>query len=380
MKKIKIPIFKLKFDLKFKLKFIKGVWDILSSDRPLGESKYVKEFEDKFSNLVGSQYAVACSNGTTALELALKTIDVKGKKVLLPSNTFFATSVAVENSGGELLLVEMESESFSLDYDDLKNKIETNENIGAVIIVHIGGIISHDIKRIVTLCRKHKIPLIEDAAHAQGSYFNNFTAGTIGDMACFSFFPTKVMTTGEGGMVTTNKKKYYETIKSLKNFGRDNNDSGIIVNPHGNNFKINEFTGLMGSLECDRVLSRIQRRNDLIQRYKENLKDSYYELVEQKNGRCSYYKCILISEYTNTELKKWCHKHKVSLTGEVYKLPIHEQPLYKNMNNIKLNLSNTEYYSKHHICPPLYPELTFDEVDYVCDILKNYEKQNRKIS
>jgi dTDP-4-amino-4,6-dideoxygalactose transaminase len=108
MKNFKIPIFKLKFGLKSKLKFIKGAWDILSSDRPLGESKYVKEFEDKFGELINSKYTIACSNGTTAIEMALKAIDVKGKKVLIPSNTFFATSVAVTNSGGIVELVDME--------------------------------------------------------------------------------------------------------------------------------------------------------------------------------------------------------------------------------------------------------------------------------
>ena len=190
-----IPIFKLNFSLGFKLKFLRGAWDILSSDRPLGESKYVKEFETKFSQLVGSDYAVACSNGTTAIELALKSINVKGKKVVCPSNTFFATTVAIENAGGEVILADCEKETFSLSYTHLKKLISENE-VGAVVIVHIGGIISKDISEIVSLCKKNDIPLIEDAAHAQGSQIENFTAGTIGDVACFSFFPTKVMTTG----------------------------------------------------------------------------------------------------------------------------------------------------------------------------------------
>ena len=250
-----IPIFKLNFDLKSKLKFIKGSWDILSSDRPLGESKYVSEFEAKFGKLINSKYTIACSNGTTAIELALKAIDVKGKKVIIPSNTFFATSVAVTNSGGIVELVDMESDSFSICPKDLKSKL--TPDVGAVIIVHIGGIISHKISKIVDLCKKMNVPLIEDAAHAHLSYRGKYTAGTIGDIGCFSFFPTKVMTTGEGGIVSTNNKRFYEKMKSLKNFGRDINDAGIIVNPEGNNFKINEFTGLLGSIECDRVISRI---------------------------------------------------------------------------------------------------------------------------
>ena len=377
---MKIPIFKLKFDLISKLKFIKGSWDILSSDRPLGESKYVSEFENKFGKLINSKYTMACSNGTTAIELALKAIDVQGKKVLIPSNTFFATSVAVTNSGGIVELVDMESDSFSLCPIDLESKLSSD--VGAVIIVHIGGIISHKISKIVELCKKMNIPLIEDAAHAHLSYRGKYRVGTIGDIGCFSFFPTKVMTTGEGGMVSTNNEKYYEKMKSLKNFGRDINDAGIIVNPEGNNLKINEFTGLLGSIECDRVESRIEKRTMLIERYYNNLKTTKYNVIRQKGeGVCSYYKAIVTTPINSSWLKTYCKENGISLTGEVYKIPVHLQPLYKEQFSY-VNLPNTDYYCNHHICPPLYPELTIEEVDYICDVLKkaliDYEEQSSK--
>lgn len=373
--KFNIPIFRLNFSFLFKLKFLRGAWDILSSDRPLGESKYVKEFETKFSKLVGSQYSVACSNGTTAIELALKSIDIKGKKVVCPSNTFFATTVAIENAGGEVVLVDCEKETFSISYNHLK-KIISEQEIGAVVIVHIGGIISKDISKIVSLCKKNNIPLIEDAAHAQTSQTLSYTAGTIGDIACFSFFPTKVMTTGEGGMITTNNKEYYEKIKSLKNFGRDNQNAGIIVNPDGNNFKVHEFTGLMGSLECDRVISRVARRNILLNRYVENLSDSNFKVIKQNEGRCSYYKCIVLSPYNTDELKQFCKEHNISLTGEVYKIPVHQQPLYSEKFDSS-QLKNTNYIANKHICPPLYPELSETEVDFICDVLKKFENEKQ---
>ena len=373
--KFNIPIFRLKFSFLFKLKFLRGAWDILSSDRPLGESKYVKEFETKFSKLVGSQYSVACSNGTTAIELALKSIDIKGKKVVCPSNTFFATTVAIENAGGEVVLVDCEKETFSISYNHLK-KIISEQEIGAVVIVHIGGIISKDISKIVSLCKKNNIPLIEDAAHAQTSQTLSYTAGTIGDIACFSFFPTKVMTTGEGGMITTNNKEYYEKIKSLKNFGRDNQNAGIIVNPDGNNFKVHEFTGLMGSLECDRVISRVERRNILLNRYVENLSDSNFKVIKQNEGRCSYYKCIVLSPYNTDALKQFCKEHNISLTGEVYKIPVHQQPLYSEKFDSS-QLKNTNYIANKHICPPLYPELSETEVDFICDVLKKFENEKQ---
>ena len=389
MGKFNIPIFRLKFDLKSKFKFLKGSWDILSSDRPLGESKYVKEFEDKFAKMSDAKYALACSNGTTAIELALKALNVKGKNVLMPSNTFFATSVAVTNAGGIIELLDMEPESFSISLKDLESKI--TPEIGAVIIVHIGGIISHDISKIVELCKKNNVPLVEDAAHAHFSLKGTHRAGVIGDVGTFSFFPTKVMTTGEGGMITTNKKELYEKMKSLKNFGRHIDDGGIIVNPEGSNFKINETTAnvieegieLLGSIECDRVYSRIEKRTDLLERYQKKLEKTKYKVVRQKGKRNFYtnYKAIVITPMDGAWLKKYCKERGISLTGEVYRIPVHEQPLYKEQFS-SVNLPNTNYYSKHHVCPPLYPELSIKEVDYICDVLKqaliDYEEQSSK--
>ena len=380
MAKYNIPIFRLKFDLGSKFKFLKGSWDILSSDRPLGESKYVKEFEDKFAKMSDAKFALACSNGTTAIELALKALDVKGKKVLMPSNTFFATSVAITNAGGIIELLDMEPESFSICPIDLEKKL--TPDVGAVIIVHIGGIISHKISKILELCKQNNVPLVEDAAHAHFSLKGTHRAGTIGDVGTFSFFPTKVMTTGEGGIITTNNKEIYEKMKSLKNFGRHIDDGGIIVNPDGNNFKINEFTGLLGSIECDRVYDRIQDRSYLLDRYSKNLSKTKYKVIKQKGkGTCANYKAIIITPMDGSWLKKYCKERNITLTGEVYRIPVHEQPLYKEQFS-SVNLTNTDYYSKHHVCPPLYPELKLDEVDYICDVLKqalvDYEEQSSK--
>lgn len=380
MRKFNIPIFRLKFGLKSKIKFLRGAWDILSSDRPLGESKYVKEFETRFAEMSDSKYGLACSNGTTAIELALKAIDVKGKKVLMPSNTFFATSVAVTNAGGIIELLDMESDSFSIDLKDLESKITSD--VGAVIIVHIGGIISHNISKIVNLCNKFKVPLIEDAAHAHFSLKGTYRAGAIGDIATFSFFPTKVMTTGEGGMITTNNKDYYEKMKSLKNFGRDINDAGVIVNPEGNNFKINEFTGLLGCIELDRVKDRIEQRTHLLSLYQKKLEKTKYKVLKQKGrGVCANYKAIIVTPMDGAWLKQYCKERNITLTGEVYRIPVHHQPLYKEQFS-SVNLPNTDYYSKHHVCPPLYPELSEIEVDYICDVLKqaliDYEEQSSK--
>jgi dTDP-4-amino-4,6-dideoxygalactose transaminase len=367
-----IPIFRLNYDDSFIDSFISGATDILESGF-IGEGKYVKLFEKSFSNLVKSKYCTAVTNGTNALEIALKAIGVSGKKVILPSNTFFATAVAVKNAGAEILLVDIEEDNFSICPNDLSKKI-INHNVGAVILVHIGGIISKHYKEIQKICKNMNIALIEDAAHAHTSNMDGIFAGSIGDIGCFSFFPTKVMTTGEGGMITTNSKQYYDKIKSIKNFGRDINDEGICVNPEGQNSKVNEFTGLMGHLESQRVQERVSLRNKYVNLYERLLSDTNYEIVKQERGLCSYYKCILkIDPIQYNNIKEYCDIKNIRLTGEVYRIPIHKQPLFKNTMN-SINLPITDKVCSSHICPPLYPELTEDEIYYICDTLKEIER------
>ncbi len=367
----KIPIFRLKFENSFIRDFQRGSEKILLSDA-LGESVYVRQFEKDFSKLVHAKHSVAVTSGTAAIEVALRAVDVRGKVVLMPTNTFFATSVAATNAGAILDFLDIEPETLSIDPDALEESIRKHgaKKIGAVIVVHIGGIISRHIKRLASICRRHRIPLIEDAAHAQTSARDGEYAGSIGAIGCFSFFPTKVMTTGEGGMVTTADDNLLARIKSLKDFGRPPHDGNLCVLEQGSNYKVSEFMGLFGVLECKRVKERVKRRNALLKRYIRNLKSSGYEPVLQTEGNCSYYKCILRTppHLKRDWLKAYCKERSITLTGEVYRIPLHRQPLYQDAFS-KKTFPVTDAFADHHICPPLYPELSDAEVDYVCDTL-----------
>lgn len=376
-----IPIFKLEFEEEFIKEFQEKSKEILTSNRPIGENKYVAEFENKFANLIGAKYAVAVTSGTAAIDLALRTQNMAGKTVFLPSNTFIATAIAVIDNGGTVALVDIEEESFSISPDALRKEIKlrkkAGEKLGAVLIVHIGGIISPHISEIKNICEENNMLLIEDAAQAQGSELNGLRAGTIGSIGCFSFFPTKVMTTAEGGMLVTNDLTIYELAKSLKNFGRDLNDIDRMINKGGTNFKISEFTGLMGSMECDRVLSRIKKRSDLAKIYIKRLKNSGYIPVVQKKGNSSWYKMILRTPVEREWLRKYCKERNITLTGEVYKVPIHQQPAYKDdFKDAKFPVTDAMCIS--HICPPLYPELSPEEINYICDVLIQAEKDYEK--
>jgi perosamine synthetase len=365
----RISIFKLKYEDTFINKFNLLSKKIFKSPS-LSEGSFVSTFENKFANFVKANYAVAVTNGTAALEIAFRIIGINNKEVILPTNTFFATIIAIINAGGKPIFCDNKNRfSPEIDITEIKKKI--TKNTKAVCVVHVGGIVQEGIGDLVKICRDKNIFLIEDAAHAHGSNLNSkLNAGTIGDIGCFSFYPTKVLTTGEGGMLTTNQKDIYLKIKTYKNFGRSKNP--LKLNSLGNNFKISEFTALLGILELDRVKERIKKRNQIVMRYYNNLKNNKnYNVLFQKPGNCAYYKCIVLTKVNANKIEKFCKRKNIELTGRVWKFPLHKQKIFKKIVNNK-KFVNANYFSQHHICPPNYPEMTLKEVDYVCSILNKF--------
>ena len=210
---MKIPIFKLDFEDEFVNSFIKNA-ELILKNGFIRQGKWGDQFEKDFASLQGCKHASATTSGSSSIEIALKALNVKGKDVIVPTNTFFATAVAVKNAGANVVLVDFNREDFSMCPSLLKDKIKANT--AAVVTVHIGGIISNKIYEILKICKDANIPLIEDAAHAHGSKLKGTHAGSFGVFGCFSFFPTKSMTTGEGGMITTNNQDLYDKVQSLK--------------------------------------------------------------------------------------------------------------------------------------------------------------------
>ena len=360
-----IPIFKLEFDKKFQNKY-NNLSNKIFNSKSLSEGMFVSKFEKKFSKFVHSKYSIAVSNGTAALEIAFRTIDIYNKEVIVPTNTFFATIISIIKAGGIPVLCDNKQESPDINIKEIEKKI--SKKTKAICVVHVGGIISEDTINLLKICKKKKLLLIEDAAHAHGSFLNKkLYAGTIGDIGCFSFYPTKVMTTGEGGMITTNNKKFYNKMSSYKNFGRGLNPNSI--NFLGSNYKISEFTAILGILELERLKQRIDKRKEIVMRYLNNLKNNdNFNVIIQKKGRSSYYKCIIKTKIKSKKIQKHCKIHGIQLTGKVWDTPIHQQQIFKKYSKNQ-NFKNAEKFSEFHICPPNYPELTIDDIDYVCSVL-----------
>jgi len=362
MKQVKI------FDLKFNQKeinfFLKNSKNIFKEGF-FSNYSYVKKFESQFRKMNKSKFALSTSSGTSALEIILRSFDVKNKSVLVNSNTFIATGHAITNTGGKIVPVELEKDYFMMDPKDLKKKI--NKSTGAVVIVHIGGIISPNIFKIKKICKKFNVPLIEDAAQAHGSRYKNIYAGNFGDAAAISFFTTKVMTTGEGGMITTNNKKRFNKMYSLRQFGFMKNK--LLHDQVSGNYKLSEFSALLGIIELKRLKSRIKKRNFIAKIYQKHLGKSKYKLLKSIDPfYCNHYKQILFSRIGRGKIEKILNKNKISLTGGVYYIPLHRQPIYKKQLK-KYKLPLTDYFCDNHFCPPCYPELDKQDIDRICAVL-----------
>ena len=364
MKK-KIRIFDLQFDKKFRNKFHKEADKILDEGF-LTNHTYVKKLEKVFCKLNKSKYSVAVNSGTAALELILRSLNIKNKKILISSNTFIATALAAKSAGGIPVPIDIDKDYFGLCSSQLKKNI--NKNVGAVIIVHIAGLVSKNIYTIKKICSDAGVPLIEDCAQAYGSNFNKLKVGNFGLAGAFSFQTTKVVTSGEGGIVTTNNKNFYKKLISNRFYGIDFDDPLTFIY-EGNNLKMTELSALAAICDLDRSKKRILKRQKIAKRYQSNLKNTKWITLKPHPGSVSsYYKQVVISPIKRSKVADFLKKYNIQLTGGVYFKPLHRQPLIGNIKDKKF--PNSSFFSDNHICPPCYPELSLKDIDYICEKLK----------
>ena len=337
----------------------------------------VREFEQKFAEFCGVKFAVGTNSGTSSIEIALRAIGIEGKTVIVPSNTYMATAIAVVKAGGKVIFTDCQRENLQISPDDLEQKIRP-DTVGA-IIVHIGGIISPHIDQIKKICENHGLFLIEDAAHAHGATIDGRMAGSLSLAGSFSFYPTKVLTTAEGGMLTTDSEEIYRKALILREHGKADHDYNVHVE-FGDNWRFSEIHAVLGLQQMRKVKWILSERRRIARTYDELLSSvEGIELLKiPQNIKSSYYKYIaFLDENIDRALlkKELKENYGVSLTGEVYSHPCHSQPVFSKYPHTMINspedsFPNTEYVSNHHICLPLYPGLTDQEIDYVVDSIK----------
>jgi perosamine synthetase len=333
--------------------------------------KHGRQFEEEFAALCQTPFAIAVNSGTSALEIILRAIGVANREVIVPTNTFFATAAAVIHAGGRVRFADCEPGSFALDLGSLRECL--NANTAAVIIVHIGGVISPRIADISAVCRQVGVPLIEDAAHAQGSTLDGKPAGSFGVAAAFSFYPTKVMTSGEGGMITTGDEAIYH--ESL--IYRDQGKEGFTTNYHvrlGYNWRMSEPHAIIGRAQLRRLAEFIERRRHIAQVYDRRLSqphDGVRQMTIPRGVESNYYKYIALLDpaIDRVSLKTALRdKFEVGLSGEVYETPCHQQPVFKGYPAGRL--LKAERICAEHICLPISAKMKAEDAEYVVDSLE----------
>ncbi|MEO9256234.1 MAG: DegT/DnrJ/EryC1/StrS family aminotransferase [Tepidiformaceae bacterium] len=349
---------------------IKEALSLIESSLRSGQltlGKHGQALEESFAARCGRRYAVAVSSGTSALEIVLRTLDVEGREVIVPDNTFFATASAVVHAGGIPVLADADRETLAISVDDVIARI-TDKTAG-VIIVHIGGIVSPELPRLEEECKKRGIFLMCDAAHAHGATLNGKDASDWGVASTYSFYPTKVMTSGEGGMIVTDD----ESIAEEARIYRDQGKAGFTSNFHtrlGANWRLSEVHAAIGIVQLKRLDDFIAHRREVAAAYTETaqrlgvLSLPKAQHVDQSN----FYKFVayLPDGVDRKELKQAMRERfEVGLSGEVYELPLHAQPIFEKFT--KGTYPGADEVCARQICPPVSARMTPEDARYVIE-------------
>jgi dTDP-4-amino-4,6-dideoxygalactose transaminase len=326
---------------------------------------FTQELEDGFRTRHDAPHAVAVSSGTSALEIIFRALGVGGREVIVPANTFFATAAAVIHAGGTPRFADVAPDTLALSPETVEAAL-TDDTAG-VVLVHIGGLVSPEVDAIRELCDRRGIFLVEDAAHAHGSSLDGRPAGAFGVAAAFSFYPTKVMTTGEGGMIVTAD----ERIRDEAVIYRDQGKAGFLGGDHvrlGYAWRMSELHAAVGVVQLRRLDEFIKIRSEVAAQYDEGIAgiEGIDPLIVASRAKTNYYKYIamLAPGIDRQEVKAALRdKHGVSLSGEVYASPLHHQPVFAGLHDGSLPVA--EDVCRRHICLPIHSDMTHDEAEHV---------------
>lgn len=329
---------------------------------------YTSRFETAFREYCGVKHAVGVSSCTAALEIALRFFDVADREVVLPTNTFIATGNAVIYAGGRPVLADIQPHTLCLDPVDLRRRITPSTK--GVIVVHLAGLPCPEVEAIREICREKSLFLIEDVAHAHGAFIGGKKTGALADAGCFSFYPTKVMTTGTGGMVTTNDDKLANYALSLRHHGVGSGLSQIIN--LGNDWLMNEVDAVLGYHQLLALESNLKQRNDVASMYSAAFESSEWAapFSVPAGTRHSYYKYpVLLSKVVDRqELTRRMKKERGISLGSVYDPPCHLQPVYQRLFGYREGMFPVaDDVLKRVTCLPMYPQLSGEDVKFVAD-------------
>lgn len=360
---------------------LKHTQAMLKGQEMLTMGNAVREFESQFANYCGAKYGIATNSCTSALGVVFKELMLgQDDEVIVPTQTFFANASSVLNSGARLKLVETD-EDFMLTCKIIESAI--TKHTKAVVIVHFAGLITQDIFAIKALCKKHKITLIEDCSHAHGaiaidSKGRAYKAGNIGDIGVFSFFSTKILTCGEGGMIVCNDKEFALKCRARANRGLDSQSKEECFISLGENYRMAEFNAILGLVGLESLEKNIIHRNTLATLYKDSLRSQHNLISFQnpQNGfRHSYWRFIVfLTQHSPQSVIKKLKSHNIYADAP-YQPLLHKQPLLQTLHKITTPTTRATT-PQNHISLPMHLGIKATDVRFISKKLKEilYEK------
>jgi len=369
----KIPLFKIYTDESD----VEQVSEVIRSGMNWATGPKVSEFESLLCEYVGTDHAVTFNSGTSALHALLMAYGFgQGDEIIVPSFTFIATANSPFFVGARPLFADIEPETYGLDPDDVRERITANTK--AIMPIHMGGCPCR-IRELREIAEDHNIPLIEDAAESLGSKIGSQKVGTFGDSAMFSFCGPKVITTGEGGVITTNSRDLAEKMKLVRSHGRADTKDYFSTNEYldyvslGYNFRMSNITAALGIAQLKKIDKIIEMRRNNAEYLTNRLIREVPE-VETPGAPEGYYH--LYQMYTiqvpdrRDELMN--HLAKDGIMAKVYFPPVHLSHFYRNVLRIHPGLPATEDIANRVLTLPMYPHLTREEMDIMIDSIRQF--------
>jgi perosamine synthetase len=335
---------------------------ILKSGR-LILGQHTQRLEEAFRSYVGAEHAVAVSTCTAALQIAFRYHQVQGREVILPTNNFIGVVSAVLHEGGIPVLADMDPGTFCMDLEDALARI--TPRTAGIVVVHIAGRVDPGIDRLREACDERGLFLIEDASHAHGAAIGGRKAGSLAETACFSFYPTKIMTTGTGGMITTRNPRLAEFA-----VGSSLDD---VVNL-GNDWCLAEINALLGTYQLKRLDENVAHRNRLVDLYRRRLGNEEWLAIPSHpmNVRHAYYKfpVLLREDMERDRFRRMLWTDFAIENGAIYDPPCHLQPVLRQRFGFAEGMfPKAEATLKRQICPPMHSALSAEDVDTVADAM-----------
>ena len=340
------------------------------------------EFENAFQDYIGSKFAISVNSATAALHLALNAVGIsENDEVIIPTNTFVSTAEAVVYSGAQPVLCDIEEENHNIDVDLIEKLITSKTK--AIIPVHFGG---HpcDMDKILDIAKKNNLRVIEDAAHALPSFYKGKKIGTISDAACFSFYATKTLTTGEGGMITTNNEKIAEKVSLQRLHGiegdawnryENKNDWYYEVVDLGYKYNTTDIQSAMGLVQLEKLEWMRDERKNIATIYKEAFSGKI-EFIDESPENESSWHLFVIKVSNRDELHQKLKEKGISTS--VHFIPVHKHPFYKTSFSFREEdypVSNNVY--RQSLSLPIYPGLGEKEVNDIIKYVIQYAELNK---